>query len=139
MKDIEMALNKKIKTNSNMGNVQNKIDAVGEVFGIQQTIVDIAERGDEVRFEQMLEEGHDINERDRDGNTPIMMAVIAGQGNMVQYLLEKGADFTIGDNIGFQPLHRACQHNDIPLVNLLLDANANVDSKNHYGNYNIGL
>jgi|GEM_PF-6803509 len=43
----------------------------------------------------LLEQGADINAKNKEGVTPLMMAAVKGYKDLVQYLLEKGADSQI--------------------------------------------
>jgi ankyrin repeat protein len=53
-------------------------------------------------MDRILKEGRfGINDRDKDGETPLHYATRAENLNSVSYLLEKGADPTIGDKDGF--------------------------------------
>ncbi len=42
-----------------------------------------------------------------EGQTPLMHAVLMGKAGAVKYLLENGADTTIGEKDGYTPLHAA--------------------------------
>ena len=55
--------------------------------------------GDIAIIETMLSHGLDINSKDSDGDTPLMIAALNGKMEAVNYLLDKGADpFLKGDN-----------------------------------------
>jgi ankyrin repeat protein len=47
------------------------------------------------RVKQLVEAGHDVNQRTPEGTTPLMGAVSEGQAAMCQYLIERGADVTV--------------------------------------------
>ena len=48
-------------------------------------------------------------------------------------LLKYGADVNIGDVVGFTPLIRACQRNNVELCKLLIDHGSKMDVQDHYG------
>ncbi len=56
-----------------------------------------------------LEEGGDIDAHSRDYSkgeqSPLMMASLLGRTEIAQYLLEQGADPTVGEKDGYTPLH----------------------------------
>jgi len=47
----------------------------------------------------LLRGGADVNVRDKDGKTTLMIAVINGHQPLVEVLLEHNADFTIKNNV----------------------------------------
>ena len=59
--------------------------------------------------------GADVNIRDSDGNTAVMVAAQYGHGDIVQYLHEAGADINISDEYGRTPVMQAASrgHRDI--------------------------
>lgn len=61
------------------------------------------------RVKQAVEEGGDINAHTRDYSkgeqSPLMMASLLGRTEIAAYLLEQGADPTIGEKDGYTPLH----------------------------------
>lgn len=53
-------------------------------------------------------ESANINVQDEaSGQTPLMAAVLSGKPKIVEFLLEKGADVTIGEKDGYTPSHGA--------------------------------
>jgi hypothetical protein len=57
-----------------------------------QSLIDAAARGSAENIDQLLKQGSDVNERDKDGNTPLIIAASRGQTDIVKLLLQKGAD-----------------------------------------------
>ena len=49
----------------------------------------------------LLRSGADINVRDKDGKTPLMIAVINGHQPLVEVLLEHNADLSIKNDVSF--------------------------------------
>jgi hypothetical protein len=66
----------------------------------------------------------DINGRDQNGETLLLVAIRTHDVNWVRLLLEKGADPTIRNNKGITPFHVAVMKNyrDIDILNLLLES-----------------
>lgn len=89
--------------------------------------------------ELLLEKGAGINEKGRDGWTPLIYAVKRSnwddmvEGGITRLLLEKGADTDEGDDDGETPLITATQNGNESLVKLLLDHGADRDKKDKYG------
>ena len=60
-------------------------------------------------------------------------AVRNGRLEMVKWMLDKGADFTVASNDGWTPLHSAANRGHIEVVKLLLDKGADLIAANNGG------
>jgi ankyrin repeat protein len=86
---------------------------------------------------ELIRDGADVNARNNDGWTPLMLA--AGHSTspeIVTVLLEKGAAIESRDDFGLTPLLLAARssHSKSPeIVRLLLDKGAEVNASNSYG------
>ena len=67
----------------------------------------------------------DINPRNRNDETPLMLASIKGQTALAQQLIDKGADI---NKPGWAPLHYASTYGHLELMNLLLEHHAYIDA-----------
>jgi CDK inhibitor PHO81 len=65
-----------------------------------------------------------VNFRDQDNFTPLIHAIVHSQLSCVQILLLKGAQISQLGASEHIPLNLACQHGSIPIVELLLQAHA---------------
>jgi hypothetical protein len=88
----------------------------------------------------LLDQGANIESRDEEGATPLMVAAEHGQSGVVRALLEKGADVEARDKYGFTALIGAaceCAVIDMPetleSMRLLLGKGANINAKNKTG------
>jgi ankyrin repeat protein len=70
-----------------------------------------------------------INEKDDQGKTALHYAITQNQLELVQWLLDHGADKEARDKDGLTPLHWASREGHTPTVALLLAANADVAAK----------
>lgn len=75
----------------------------------------------------------DLNFRDDAGRTPLDLAIIHCQTNVVLLLLDKDAKINIKAQGGATPLHLAAQEGCIDAVKLLLDKNAKVNARDDQG------
>ncbi len=75
-----------------------------------------------------LEEGIDINIKDAQGFTPLIMAVSLGRNSIVKLLIDKGADVNY-EVQGFTPLMIAAQEGLTSIANMLIEANADINAK----------
>lgn len=67
----------------------------------------------------------DVNPRNRNDETPLMLAAIKGQTDLAQTLIDKGADV---NKPGWTPLHYASTYGHLALMNLLLEHHAYIDA-----------
>lgn len=61
--------------------------------------------------------------------TPLMAACLAGDREVVRFLLDRGADVKARNRVGFTALHAAAVSGDATLVGLLLDRGADPSAK----------
>lgn len=75
----------------------------------------------------LIEEGVDINTKNKYGQTALHMAVEAGGYDTVKILLRAGANPNIIANDGYTPLILAAEYADLAIFNLLMDHGARPD------------
>lgn len=89
-------------------------------------------------IEKAIKAGLSVNSRDSLGNTPLMNALDNKYYNMVNFLLENGADVNICDENGQNALHRACLNynnpSDMKYIYVIINQNAHTDLKDINGN-----
>lgn len=85
-----------------------------------------AHRGKTACVEALLAAGADIEERDKQGMTPLLLAVAGGHLPCVRALLAAGADINRPDPFGNTPLMTAFSHRRLPVFRELLRAGADV-------------
>lgn len=74
-------------------------------------------RLDELR--QAVEDGGDVNYQ-RSESTPVMLTIRNNHPECLKFLLEKGADPSVGTNTRWTPLHEAAFHERAELIDVLL-------------------
>ena len=67
----------------------------------------------------LINNGADINARNKDGMTPLRAAVLTGQKEAVELFIEKGADINAKNNEGLTALQMASQKGHQSIVELL--------------------
>ena len=75
--------------------------------------------GDLVRIRKLVEEGIDVNASNSANLTALQVAAADGHFDIVQYLLQQGADRVKADNDGFSPLIWAARNGHLMVVQLL--------------------
>jgi ankyrin repeat protein len=81
---------------------------------------------------KLLADGADVNGRDGEGNTPLILASFYASPECIQFLIGKGADVNAANKAGATPLIRAAT--DYEKARLLVAAGANVRATTALGN-----
>ena len=102
-----------------------------------EELFDACEHNNVEKAREAIEKGANVNAKDKDGSTPLMIAVFmiaAFNGNveLAKLLIERKADVNAKDNNGWTPLIEAAFHGNVELVKLLIKAGADVNAKNNY-------
>ncbi|MEZ6234675.1 MAG: ankyrin repeat domain-containing protein [Phycisphaerales bacterium] len=85
-------------------------------------------------FERDLAAGADLEERDRDGRTPLMNATGYRLPHIVSALISRGANVNAQDRRGWTALHFTAQEYEPALATLLIQNGASVDLADAHGN-----
>ncbi|MDQ1239613.1 MAG: ankyrin repeat protein 50 [Thermodesulfobacteriota bacterium] len=89
--------------------------------------------GDKDGTDALLSLGVDVDYRDQENITPLMVAASVGHVEIVRLLLAKGADPNATDNSRTGPLSRAASQGHIEIVRSLLDTGSRQDQKDSQG------
>jgi ankyrin repeat protein len=81
----------------------------------------------------LLASGADVNERDPDGWTALLYAVVQGNLEMARVLLKAGANVNLPAPDGWTPLMKTCLWDRVELVTLLLDYGADLNARTRDG------
>ncbi|OUM65155.1 hypothetical protein PIROE2DRAFT_41972, partial [Piromyces sp. E2] len=78
--------------------------------------------------------GIDINKKDKDGNTPLVIACKENNVELIKELVEAGANVNISDdNNSDTPLIIMCERENEQMVKYLIEHGAEVNKLNKYG------
>jgi len=75
----------------------------------------------------------DINAKDRDGRTPLLLASVNAEKEIVDALLAKGADIKAKDKDGRTALHAAIQMTQTEIATVLIEKGADVNATDSSG------
>jgi ankyrin repeat protein len=85
-------------------------------------------------IQALLEKGADVNARNIDGDTPLLMAVADENRDVIELLLDHGARADAAANGGYTVLTNAVQCNtSLGVLDLLLDHGAKIDAQDQFG------
>jgi ankyrin repeat protein len=87
-------------------------------------LFDAVAAGDQAAVEQALASGSNVDQRARDGATPLINAALGNQLRVSELLVTKGADVMARNSGGFTPLHAAAFSGSLPIAKLLLNNGA---------------
>ena len=83
---------------------------------------------------ELIARGKDINEPEKNGDTPLIMAAHQGHTEILKLLLHAGADVNRqGPVNGYTALHDAIHQNHIDTAMAIIEAGADVTIKSHEG------
>lgn len=99
-----------------------------------QYLVDAVGRGDILKVEQLVGKGANINTKNVDGLTLLMIAALNNQQRIVEFLINRGATVREKEKLhGQTALHLAAQEGNYEIVKLLIDAGADVNVDDNSG------
>lgn len=101
-------------------------------------LINAVKADDVAAARRMLAAGADVNTRNEEAATLLMLASHAGNLPMVKILIEAGADVNASDASGWAPLMKAAYNADVKhgfadVVQVLIDAGANIEAPIGYG------
>ena len=80
-----------------------------------------------------LEQGADVDVKNKEGNTVLMFAASRGHLEILKGLLDKGADVNLQNNAGLTALMMVAEKGNVEAVKLLLGKGADVNEKDSSG------
>ena len=103
----------------------------------RRALIDAVSSGNREKIELLIAQGADVNARDSNGNTPLMLAARSGHSEIVQFLIDRGADVHLKDNLGNTPLIDTAGYASefaLKVIEILIAEGADVQAKNKNSN-----
>ena len=92
-----------------------------------------AGRYDEEQALDLIHQGAELDQRNSDGYTPLLLALLYGQGKVAMALVRAGADMNVQNSNGYSPLISAVFHGLDLVAYELIRRGANLDLQNYSG------
>jgi len=83
---------------------------------------------------ELIAQGVDINVKDPEGNSALMLALIIKQDDIFKYLLSKGAKINLQNNDGDTVIHLAIKNRDLYYIENLIKTGPEMNIRNNDGN-----
>jgi ankyrin repeat protein len=93
----------------------------------------VARRGDLGWLGLLYQKGANLNLKDRDGNTPLILAAVTRWADGISTLIRLKAQVNAQNRLGETALLKAVQGRDLAMVKLLIEAGANPDIADNSG------
>ena len=104
---------------------------------LNEQLLQATQHGDRDAVLKLLQQGADINVRDAQGRTSVMIATYQHNTEMVRALLQAGADVNIRDNNKENPLLHAAAQGWLDILRLAIEAHADTRLTNRFGGISI--
>ncbi|WP_082631761.1 ankyrin repeat domain-containing protein [Cytobacillus praedii] len=98
-----------------------------------EQLIQAAERKETETIKRLVEEGIDINTKDSEGRTAIMIATYNNDVDTAKVLIKAGADVNIQDNLKNNPFLYAGAEGYVEILKLTIESGADPTITNRYG------
>ncbi len=103
------------------------------VMAVNKSILHAIAKGDAADVRNHLLLGADVNEKNKQGWTPLHFAAVRGQTECARVLIENGAEMNPRTGTEKTPLHFAAERNFLELAKLLVANGANLGARDDEG------
>ncbi|MED3689183.1 ankyrin repeat domain-containing protein [Peribacillus butanolivorans] len=101
--------------------------------GVNEQLIQAAERKETETISRLIEEGADINTQDSEGRTATMIATYNNDVETAKILITAGADVNIQDDMKNNPFLYAGAEGYLEILKLTINAGADTTITNRYG------
>jgi ankyrin repeat protein len=105
-----------------------KINSNYDTMNESTQLHEACSKNDLTAVKDLIENGADVNARDKRGTRPLHKACASASLELIEYLIEKGAEINCVDINGKSPIYEACisSNENINVVKKLLELDANL-------------
>ncbi|XP_062595431.1 uncharacterized protein LOC134256777 [Saccostrea cucullata] len=130
---VSELLNQKVALNVKDNRGRNEIYCAVEEVDISYEQIDMEQRADVIKY--LVKAGVSVNERNVDGISPLHLATLKNDLDILVALLDCGADVTQRTKTGATALHWACKNYNMlhVIIHFVLDGNYNLNVVDIYG------
>jgi TIR domain-containing protein/ankyrin repeat protein len=96
-------------------------------------LLSAASSGDIATAARLLGQGADVDTKNNQGDTPLMLATKSGKIDTARLLIEKGANIEAKNNVGETALVAACTAGNADIAQLLVEKGAATDARDDSG------
>jgi len=107
----------------------NRPDANGNT---QMHLAVMRAKKDKRLVEDLIKQGADINQRNKEKDFPLKMAYMCSNKELVKYLIKHGADINQQDRYGNTLLHLATLENDEKMMTYFVEHGARINQENEF-------
>jgi ankyrin repeat protein len=94
-------------------------------------LIKAAEKGDVTSISEAISNGVDVDTKDHNGNTALILAALYGNSDCVECLISAGVDLNTKDNNGNTALILAALYDESDCVKHIIIAGASVEGMSH--------
>ena len=120
-KAVDAGQPRKVEALLARGAAIDALNAAGRAPLHEAILIDTALRRKPEVSRVLIEKGANVNLKDRDGSTPLILALAGGSAEIARLLIEKGADVNKRDADGRAPLAEAVKNKNSEIARLLLE------------------
>ena len=132
-KQVGTTLLLRVKPHTSWESIRESVKSNGRGIVGSSLILALAYTGLELPTQLLLEKGADIESKNPNDGTPLILAAREKHKAVMQVLLGKGANVNAASKFGNTPLMFAVKSGDESLVSMLLEKGAKVNRKNQDG------
>ena len=99
---------------------------------LNKEFLNASEKGNLQKIKKLLENGANVNARNKWGDTALMRSALKGHKEVVEILIENGANINAKNGLMDTTMMYAAANGHVEIVQLLIDKGADVNAKNYW-------
>ena len=95
-------------------------------------IFDAIKEGNNVKIKEVIKKTKNLNTFNKDGISPLTLAIVKDNKEIVKDLIRNGADVNLKDSEGFLTIEMAIHYKKIDILKILVENNVDINLKDDY-------